>query len=623
MTVTNTSNRIQYTGNGSTTAFAVAFPFHDKADLIVIETIIATGAETTKVITTDYTISGTADALGHYPNGGSVDAITAPASTVTWTIYRDPTLTQSVDVTEGGPLPVESALEAPLDRAMMVSQRIRELVTRALRQPEGDSTDIEVMPGKVDRASKILGFNSSGDPVVLSQLDQSAQTVLSTGSTTARTLAERFSEVVNVKDYGAIGDGVANDTAAIQSAIDAAAVNGGTVFIPQGFYQIHSTIKVPAKTNVSVHIVGATQANTTLNANNAAADPVIRFGGGSSGERDASGSSTYNTTDDSLERMTISTSSFTGITLIELIQTQRFIMRDVFIQGASGSGGIGLSLLGSTTTGLGSASAPQVLRNKFYNIVTNDCRKPLYMENVEESDFYSCTFDMTQTITAGSNTLFAIQQNQGANNRFFGTLLTGDTNATYRGAYVGFKADTAVDGINQTAQFYGILVEGFNRGIWIEGTNNSGFTFIGYDGVSNATEYVNVSGTNTPANGFVFWGPISREFEINQPSPYAPLLALTYSTSIDTNASQANVFQIVISDGVAFTIENPTSGKQGQNITYDIRNSSGGAMGVLTWASDFKLAGAFTNPADTKRRTITYFYDDANWVELNRATADI
>ncbi len=53
--------------------------------------------------------------------------------------------------------------------------------------------------------------------------------------------------VVNVFDYGAAGDGVHDDTAAIQNAINAAPVGGG-VFLPQGMYLVSATITLRSDT---------------------------------------------------------------------------------------------------------------------------------------------------------------------------------------------------------------------------------------------------------------------------------------------------------------------------------------------------------------------------------------
>ena len=50
--------------------------------------------------------------------------------------------------------------------------------------------------------------------------------------------------VLNARDMGALGDGLADDTAALQAALDASA--GRDVFIPHGQYRITSTLQVPS-----------------------------------------------------------------------------------------------------------------------------------------------------------------------------------------------------------------------------------------------------------------------------------------------------------------------------------------------------------------------------------------
>lgn len=86
-----------------------------------------------------------------------------------------------------------------------------------------------------------------------------AASITATGTTTTRTLGIRFSDIVNVKDFGATGGGSLDDTTAIQSAFDYAfgtyaAPHGGlsdvgsniylnkVVFFPAGFYKVTSSI---------------------------------------------------------------------------------------------------------------------------------------------------------------------------------------------------------------------------------------------------------------------------------------------------------------------------------------------------------------------------------------------
>lgn len=63
-----------------------------------------------------------------------------------------------------------------------------------------------------------------------------------TGAVT-RTAQSKLRDVVSVKDFGAVGDGVTDDTAAIQAALDyATTLTGCTVFMPAGTYRTTSTL---------------------------------------------------------------------------------------------------------------------------------------------------------------------------------------------------------------------------------------------------------------------------------------------------------------------------------------------------------------------------------------------
>jgi hypothetical protein len=72
------------------------------------------------------------------------------------------------------------------------------------------------------------------------------------GTTTARGVRARFGEVFNVLDYGAVGDGSATDTAAIQAALAAVTSVGGTVIIPAGYtFKFNAPLQAKSGTTIT------------------------------------------------------------------------------------------------------------------------------------------------------------------------------------------------------------------------------------------------------------------------------------------------------------------------------------------------------------------------------------
>lgn len=93
------------------------------------------------------------------------------------------------------------------------------------------------------------GNNPVGDTVNWESMGNSLP-VLSDGSITSRTLSSRFGETFNALDYGVAGDGVTDDTTAIQALMAAANANGGCVVFPMNTYIMNDSIDI--KSNVTI-----------------------------------------------------------------------------------------------------------------------------------------------------------------------------------------------------------------------------------------------------------------------------------------------------------------------------------------------------------------------------------
>lgn len=87
-----------------------------------------------------------------------------------------------------------------------------------------------------DLATKIVAKDGSDDAGHVTVEDVLSVPVTATGSTEARSLADRFGDTLNVKDFGAVGDGVTDDRDAIAAAV--AAARGKNLHFPEGQYLI-------------------------------------------------------------------------------------------------------------------------------------------------------------------------------------------------------------------------------------------------------------------------------------------------------------------------------------------------------------------------------------------------
>lgn len=79
-------------------------------------------------------------------------------------------------------------------------------------------------------------------------------------------------------------------------------------------------------------------------------------------------------------------------------------------------------------------------------------------------------------------------------------------------------------------------------------------------------------------------------------------------------------------NAAAFTINAPSpaiGGSGSCTITLEIYNHTGGALGVITWDGAYEFNGlVWTNPADTKKRRVTFQWSGLKWVALSISGAD-
>lgn len=249
---------VRYVANGSQTVFQYPFPIFASEDLAVY----FDGARQ---------YSGFDVSNAGETSGGLVTFDEAPASSVILTLERRLPFERVTDFLEGGDFSAQ-AINNELDYLTASVQQIDRDLSPMLRYGDHETPGNVEMPDRMQRANKALGFDGNGDPIAVSLEGSMAApdyTASGAGAVT-RTSSDKFSDSISVKDFGAKGDGLTDDTLAIQQALTAY----DSVYLPEGNYLISGTITIGERQ--SFHGVGQTSVllcqDNTFNAIEVVAD---------------------------------------------------------------------------------------------------------------------------------------------------------------------------------------------------------------------------------------------------------------------------------------------------------------------------------------------------------------
>lgn len=239
---------VRYVADGARTVFAYGFPVFKAEDIVVR----FDGARQYS----GFAVSGAGRSAG-----GAVTFAQAPASGVTVMIERRVKIERVTDFLEGGDFSAR-AINNELDFLTAATQQVRRDQGPMLRYDDNEAPAGTILPSRALRAGKALGFDADGNPVAVSLEGSMAApdyTASGTGAVT-RSSADKFGDMVSIKDFGAVGDGVTDDTLAIQKALSA---HHG-VFVPEGTY----LITAPVTLDIGRSLLGSGQQSIIRAASN-------------------------------------------------------------------------------------------------------------------------------------------------------------------------------------------------------------------------------------------------------------------------------------------------------------------------------------------------------------------
>ncbi len=225
--ISDATPRAQYTSTGGT-AYTFTFPIWLKSELKVY------ADDTLKTVDTHYTVTFTAGG-----SGGTVTFLSAPTAGTVVTIIRDRLQERTPNFPTSGAFSV-SSLNTQLDKLAANVQDLQEKADRALTVPPQVTSAPWVLPAPV--AGTVIGYDALGALANYTPTSAGAIPDL-TGYTYTVGLADLITKGpwIDVRAYGAVGDGTTDDTAAIRAAIAAGLAANKPVRL-SGMHKITSTL---------------------------------------------------------------------------------------------------------------------------------------------------------------------------------------------------------------------------------------------------------------------------------------------------------------------------------------------------------------------------------------------
>ncbi len=220
--------RVQYLADGVQTDFTFPFPVFEDGDLQVF-----LGAARQ---TTGYAVTGAGETAG-----GTVAFAAPPEAGTPVLLRRRLPIERMSDFLESGPLPA-SSLNREFDQLTAALQQVAGDQDLMLRYTDTDLPASNRLPERAVRAGQLLAFDSVGNPIARKPVDEEAlSTFVAPGAgAVRRPVREKLADALSVKDFGAVGDGIVDDTLAIQAALTSATA----VYVPPGTYRITNTLTV-------------------------------------------------------------------------------------------------------------------------------------------------------------------------------------------------------------------------------------------------------------------------------------------------------------------------------------------------------------------------------------------